>query len=78
MLAVLLVSTIMVSCSNRTELDASVSELTFKTLSGTDVTLSDSQGPTLVNFWSTSCVICIKEMPHLAELYKTQIGRAHV
>jgi thiol-disulfide isomerase/thioredoxin len=71
MLAVLLVSTIMVSCSNHTELDASVSELTFKTLSGTDVMLSDSRGPTLVNFWSTSCVICIKEMPHLAEFYKT-------
>jgi thiol-disulfide isomerase/thioredoxin len=70
MLAVLLLSALAVSCSNRTELDASVAKLTFKTLSGTDVKLSDSQGPTLVNFWSTSCVICIKEMPHLAEFYK--------
>lgn len=70
-LTTLLVSLVIVSCSNRTELDASVNELTFKTLSGTDVALGDSQGPTLVNFWSTSCVICIKEMPHLANFYTT-------
>jgi len=69
-LSALLVSAIIVSCSNHTELDDSVSELTFKTLSGTDVTLQDAQGPTLINFWSTSCVICIKEMPHLSELYE--------
>lgn len=68
--AILLASLVMVSCTNRTELDSSVNELTFKTLSGKDVTLGDSQGPTLVNFWSTSCVICIKEMPHLADFYK--------
>ena len=71
LLAALVVSTMIVSCSNRTELDPSVNELTFKTLSGTDVTLSDASGPTLVNFWSTSCVICIKEMPHLADFYRT-------
>ena len=70
-LSALFLSAVLVSCSNRTELDPSVSELTFKTLSGNDVTLSDSSGPTLVNFWSTSCVICIKEMPHLAEFYET-------
>jgi thiol-disulfide isomerase/thioredoxin len=68
--AALLVASVLVSCSNRTELDPSVNELTLKTLSGNDITLSDSRGPTLVNFWSTTCVICIKEMPHLAELYK--------
>lgn len=72
LLAILLVSVVMSSCSNRTELDASVGELTFKTLTGTEVTLGDSKGPTLVNFWSTSCVICIKEMPHLADFYNTR------
>lgn len=66
----LLMSALIASCSNRTELDPSVNELTFKTLSGIELSLSDSRGPTLVNFWSTTCVICIKEMPHLAELYK--------
>jgi thiol-disulfide isomerase/thioredoxin len=70
-LTALIVAIVMVSCSNRTELDPSVNELTFKTLSGTDVTLRDSRGPTLVNFWSTSCVICVKEMPHLADFYET-------
>jgi thiol-disulfide isomerase/thioredoxin len=71
LLAVLLASIVISSCSDRTELDASVAELTFKTLTGKEVTLSDSKGPTLVNFWSTSCVICIKEMPHLANFYNT-------
>jgi thiol-disulfide isomerase/thioredoxin len=70
-LAAVIVSVVMVSCSNRTELDPSVNELTLKTLSGTDVTIGDSRGPTLVNFWSTSCVICVKEMPHLADFYET-------
>ncbi|GJM05003.1 MAG: thioredoxin [marine bacterium B5-7] len=26
--------------------------------------------PLLVTFWSTTCTTCIKEMPHLVELYK--------
>ena len=67
--AVLFAVFILASCSKHTELDPAVNQLTLKTLSGTDVALNDSQGPTLINFWSTSCVICIKEMPHLAQLY---------
>lgn len=62
---------LIISCSFRTELDSSVSELTFKTLSGTDFVLGDSDKITLVNFWSTSCVICVKEMPHLASFHQT-------
>ncbi len=26
--------------------------------------------PVLITFWATSCVGCVKEMPHLIELYK--------
>lgn len=70
MLTALILSTVLSSCSNHTELDSSVNELTFKTLSGTDIALQDSVGPTLINFWSTSCVICVKEMPHLADFYE--------
>lgn len=37
---------------------------------GRKITLSSLQGrPVLVTFWATSCPGCIKEMPHLIELY---------
>lgn len=40
------------------------------TLNGESVTLESLRGqPVLVNFWATTCPGCIKEMPHLAELY---------
>lgn len=37
---------------------------------GNKLTLKELRGrPVLVTFWSTSCVGCIKEIPHLIELY---------
>ncbi|MGQ7847838.1 TlpA disulfide reductase family protein [Granulosicoccus sp. 3-233] len=65
----LLAMALLASCSNRTELDDSVAELTLKTLSGQPVKVGDATGPLLINFWSTSCVICVKEMPDMARLY---------
>jgi peroxiredoxin len=45
-------------------------EVTLKTITGKTVHLSDLKGrPVLVNFWATTCPGCIKEMPHLVELY---------
>jgi len=61
---------LMLSCSKHTQLDETVRQLVFKTLSGDAIVLNNLRGPTLINFWSTTCVICIKEMPHLAELYQ--------
>lgn len=69
-LVAVLCSVILAACGNKLELDKSTQELQFSTLSGTTVTLQELNGPTLVNFWSTSCVICVKEMPHMAELYR--------
>lgn len=57
------------ACNTRHTLDPAVGELTFHTLSGEQITLSEQGGPTLINFWSTSCVICVREMPDMAELY---------
>ncbi|MBD3670784.1 MAG: TlpA family protein disulfide reductase [Gammaproteobacteria bacterium] len=46
-------------------------EVTLQTLDGTKVSLSELRGrPVLVNFWATTCPGCVKEMPHLAELYE--------
>ncbi|MEM7293269.1 MAG: TlpA disulfide reductase family protein, partial [Pseudomonadota bacterium] len=44
--------------------------VTFKTLKGEQIELDDMRGkPVLVTFWATSCVGCMREMPHLIELH---------
>lgn len=67
---ILLAVMLLGACSNRTELDESVQKLVFKTISGEKIALSERKKATLINFWSTSCAICIAEMPELAEVYE--------
>ena len=46
-------------------------ELTLEIIDGRKLSLASLQGrPVLITFWATSCPGCIKEMPHLIELYK--------
>ena len=46
-------------------------DITVQTIKGEKITLSQLRGkPVLVNFWATTCPGCIKEMPHLIELYR--------
>lgn len=46
-------------------------EVTFSTLKGEKIAMRDLRGqPVLVTFWATTCSVCLKEMPHLIELYK--------
>lgn len=45
-------------------------QFSAKALLGQTVDLDALRGkPVLVNFWATTCPGCVKEMPHLAELY---------
>lgn len=45
--------------------------ISVTTLEGKQIDLQSLQGrPVLVTFWATTCPGCVKEMPHLAELYK--------
>ena len=45
--------------------------LNVTTLQGQPISLTALQGkPVLITFWATTCPGCIKEMPHLIELYK--------
>ena len=46
-------------------------EITLQLIDGTKLKLSSLKGkPVLITFWATSCPGCIKEMPHLIELYQ--------
>lgn len=46
-------------------------DIAVTTLDGRQIRLADLRGrPMLITFWATSCPGCIKEMPHLIELYQ--------
>ena len=46
-------------------------DITLTTIKGEKLQLASYQGrPVLVTFWATTCPGCIREMPHLIELYE--------
>jgi len=46
-------------------------ETTFSTITGKKIALHELRGkPVIVTFWATDCASCIKEIPHLIELYQ--------
>ena len=46
-------------------------DITLQLIDGKKLKLSNLKGkPILITFWATSCPGCIKEMPHLIELYE--------
>ena len=53
-------------------------EVRFATLSGENLATSDLRGKVLlVNFWATSCVTCLREMPRMVETYKKFAPRGY-
>lgn len=59
------------ACSNHAGIEGQAPLVSFKTLKNqTPLKLDELGKPLLVSFWSTSCAICLKEMPHLAEIYE--------
>jgi peroxiredoxin len=53
-------------------------QVSFATLSGEKLATSDLRGKVLlVNFWATSCVTCVKEMPRMVETYKKFAPRGY-
>jgi thiol-disulfide isomerase/thioredoxin len=46
-------------------------DITLTTLQGKQLSIPKLQGgPVLVNFWATTCKVCLEEIPHLIELYQ--------
>ena len=46
-------------------------DITLLTIDGEELRLASLRGqPLLLTFWATSCPGCIREMPHLIELYE--------
>ncbi|MBA4262611.1 MAG: redoxin [Comamonadaceae bacterium] len=65
-LVVLAAPLLLGGCGTRDAAPAS----TFVLLDGSKITTADLLGKvTLVNFWATTCVSCVKEMPMLAATY---------
>jgi peroxiredoxin len=53
-------------------------ESTFVLLDGSKQTTADLQGKvTLVNFWATSCVTCVAEMPKIISTYNKYQGQGY-
>ena len=53
-----------------------VPEVTFIGLKGEQTTLSSLRGKVvLVNFWATTCAICLREMPKIAETHEKYRAR---
>jgi peroxiredoxin len=57
---------------------AAAPQVRFATLSGEALATSDLRGKVvLVNFWATSCVVCVREMPRMVETYKKFAPRGY-
>ena len=53
-------------------------EVQFATLAGKKFNTSDLRGKVvLVNFWATSCVSCVREMPTLVDTYRKYAPRGY-
>lgn len=57
----------LLACSKRTQPGDHLENIEFATLTGERLSLH-SDAPTLVSFWSTTCPICVSEIPDLAAL----------
>ena len=59
-----------------TALEHPAPDATFVTIKGERITTADLRGRVaLVEFWSTDCSICLREMPEIVNLHRELTGR---
>ena len=57
---------------------SSAPDVRFVTLSGQNFTTAELRGKVvLVNFWATSCAVCVEEMPKMVEAWKKFYPRGY-
>jgi peroxiredoxin len=58
-----------------TEIGKRAPDFTVQTLDGKTMTLSDLKGKVvMVNFWSKTCSSCLREIPHMQEVYDKKLS----
>lgn len=64
-------SILLASCTPETHMAATLPDIRFITVDGSPLGPAQYRGkPLLINFWSTTCSICLKEMPLLQALHE--------
>jgi len=70
LLASLLSVLIFISIDLINHISTKAPDVTFTTITGKKIALKDLRGkPVIITFWATDCRGCIKEIPHLIDLY---------
>ncbi|MFZ2170936.1 MAG: TlpA disulfide reductase family protein [Methylococcaceae bacterium] len=70
LLVLLSVTLVFISINAINPNHAQAPDVTFTTITGKKIALKDLRGkPVIVTFWATDCPACIKEIPHLIDLY---------
>ena len=70
LLVFLSVSLVFISIFTINCVSTAAPDTTFTTITGKKITLEDLRGkPVIVTFWATDCPACMKEIPHLIDLY---------
>jgi len=74
------VGLIMLGCSTQdTERDNQSPDFALHNLEGKLVSLSDFRGkPVMLNFWTTGCPYCIRQMPYLQQVYEEWLAKGLV
>ena len=70
LLASLLAALVFITVAAINHAPTKAPDVIFSTITGKKIALKDLRGkPVLVTFWATDCSGCIKEIPHLIDLY---------
>ena len=71
LVAAVLSATALAACSPAVDVVSTLPDIRFITVDGSPLGPAEYRGkPVLINFWSTTCSVCLKEMPLLQALHQ--------